>query len=55
METLPPNNAMADMALHWSNLGLSTGLTLLFPLIVMVIMARKISKIDMLGALNSAD
>ncbi|HIZ95125.1 MAG TPA: FtsX-like permease family protein [Candidatus Ligilactobacillus excrementavium] len=55
METLPPNNAMADMALHWSNLGLSTGLTLLFSLIVMVIMARKISKIDMLGALNSAD
>lgn len=55
METLPPNNAMADMTLHWSNLGLSTGLTLLFSLIVMVVMARKISKIDMLSALNSAD
>ncbi len=55
MKTLPPNNAMADMTLHWSNLGLSTGLTLLFSLIVMVVMARKISKIDMLEALNSAD
>ncbi len=55
METLPPNNAMADMTLRWSNLGLSTGLTLLFSLIVMLIMARKISKIDMLEALNSAE
>lgn len=55
METLPPNNALADMTLRWSNLGLSAGLTLLFSLIVMLIMVQKIRKINMLGALNSAD
>lgn len=55
METLPPNNALADMTLHWTNLGLSTALTLLFSVIVMIIMVRKIRRIDMLGALNSAD
>lgn len=55
METLPPNNAMAEMTLHLSNFGLSTALTLLFSVIVMVIMIRKIRQIDMLGALNSAD
>ncbi|CAL29330.1 FtsX-like permease family protein [Staphylococcus carnosus] len=55
MSTLPPNNAMADMTLYWTNFAISTGLTLLFSFIVMLIMARKISKIDMLGALNSVD
>ncbi|MHD0396341.1 ABC transporter permease [Staphylococcus simulans] len=55
MSTLPPNNAMADMTLYWTNFAISTGLTLLFSFIVMLIMARKISRIDMLGALNSVD
>ncbi len=55
METLPPNNALADMTLRWSNLGLSADLTLLFSLIVMLIMVQKIRKINMLGVLNSAD
>lgn len=53
MSTLPPNNAMADMTLYWTNFGLSTVLTLIFAFIVMLIMARKISKTDMLSALKS--
>ncbi|WP_105994071.1 FtsX-like permease family protein [Staphylococcus simulans] len=55
MSTLPPNNAMADLTLLWSNFAISTGLTLIFSFIVMLIMMRKISSIDMLGALNSVD
>ncbi|MCC3657545.1 FtsX-like permease family protein [Staphylococcus haemolyticus] len=55
MSTLPPNKAMADMTLYWTNLGLSTVLTLVFAFIVMLIMARKISKTDMLSALNSVE
>ncbi|WP_226386140.1 ABC transporter permease [Staphylococcus sp. Marseille-Q1834] len=55
MSTLPPNNAMADMTLYWTNFGLSTVLTLVFAFIVMLIMARKISKTDMLSALNSVE
>lgn len=55
MSTLPPNNAIADMTLYWTNFTLSTILTLIFAFIVMLFMARKISKTDMLSALNSAD
>lgn len=55
MSTLPPNNAMADMTLYWTNFGLSTVLTLIFAFIVMLIMARKISKTDMLSALKSVE
>ncbi|MEX2955266.1 FtsX-like permease family protein [Staphylococcus pasteuri] len=55
MDTLPPNNAMADLTLYWTNFTFSTLLTLVFAFIVMLIMARKISRIDMLNALNSAD
>ncbi|MEX5822760.1 ABC transporter permease [Staphylococcus haemolyticus] len=55
MSTLPPNNAMADMTLYWTNFGLSTVLTLVFAFIVMLIMVRKISKTDMLSALNSVE
>ncbi|MGZ9412660.1 ABC transporter permease [Staphylococcus epidermidis] len=55
MSTLPPNNAMADMTLYWTNFGLSTVLTLIFAFIVMLIMARKTSKTDMLSALKSVE
>ncbi len=55
METLPPENALADMNLLWTNFTLSTVITLFFSLIVMLIMARKINKIDMQGALKSVD
>ncbi|MBT9672554.1 FtsX-like permease family protein [Secundilactobacillus kimchicus] len=55
MQTLPPATAMVDMTLRWTNIGISGGLTLLFSILVMAMMARKISQIDMLEALKSVD
>lgn len=55
MQTIPPSNAMADMSLKLLNFGISGGLTLLFSIIVMAMMAQKISRIDMLEALKSVD
>lgn len=55
MQTLPPENAMAKLNLLWSNFTISGLLTLIFSLIVMWFMARKINKVDMLGALKSID
>lgn len=55
MQTLPPETAMADMTLFWTNFTLSGIMTVAFSIIVMIFMARKISKVDMLGALKSVD
>lgn len=55
MQTLPPATAMADMSLFWTNFTISGLMTIIFSLIVMGFMARKINKVDMLGALKSVD
>ncbi|WP_225426587.1 ABC transporter permease [Companilactobacillus hulinensis] len=55
MQTLPPETAMADMTLFWSNFALSVSMTIAFSIIVMMFMARKIRNVDMLGALKSVD
>ncbi|MCV3742786.1 FtsX-like permease family protein [Lentilactobacillus hilgardii] len=55
MQTLPPETAMADMTLLWTNFTTSGVMTLLFSMIVMAIMAYKIQRVDMLGALKSVD
>ncbi|MFT8529399.1 MAG: FtsX-like permease family protein [Lentilactobacillus diolivorans] len=55
MQTLPPETAMADLTLLWTNFTTSGVMTLIFSIIVMAIMARKINRVDMLGALKSVD
>lgn len=55
MQTLPPETAMANMSIFWTNLATSGIMTIIFSLIVMYIMSRKINNIDMLGALKSVD
>lgn len=55
MQTLPPETAMADLTLLWTNFTTSGVMTLIFSIIVMAIMAYKISQVDMLGALKSVD
>lgn len=55
MQTLPPETAMADMTLLWSNFTISGLMTVVFSIIVMIFMARKIKNVDMLGALKSVD
>lgn len=55
MQTLPPENAMAKLDLLWSNFAISGVLTVVFSLIVMWLMAKKINKVDMLEALKSVD
>lgn len=55
MQTLPPETAMADMTLLWSNFTISGLMTIIFSVIVMIFMAKKIKKVDMLGALKSVD
>ncbi len=52
---LPPEIAMGVPTIFAGNLGLSTLLTIGFSLIVMALMARKINRVDMLGALKSVD
>ncbi|KRL54386.1 ABC transporter permease [Furfurilactobacillus rossiae] len=52
---LPPETAMGVPSILASNLGVSTLLTVIFSLIVMGLMARKINRVDMLGALKSVD
>ena len=55
MQTLPPENALAKLDLLWSNFTISGVLTLIFSIFVMLLMARKINKVDMLEALKSVD
>lgn len=55
MQTLPPDNAMTSINLVWTNPTISAILTIIFSIIVMALMAQKINKIDMLGALKSVD
>ncbi|KRN28146.1 ABC superfamily ATP binding cassette transporter, membrane protein [Lactobacillus selangorensis] len=55
MDVLPPEMAMSNPGLLTSNFVISTVMTLLFLGIVMLLMARKIKNIDMLGALKSVD
>ena len=55
MQTLPPDTAMASLTLLWTNLGTSGLMTLLFSIVVMAFMARKINRVDMLGALKSTN
>ncbi|WP_125588838.1 ABC transporter permease [Companilactobacillus jidongensis] len=55
MQTLPPETAMADMTLFWTNFTLSGSMTIIFSIVVMIFMARKIRKVDMLEALKSVD
>ena len=55
MQTLPPETAMADMTLLWSNFIISGLMTVIFSAIVMIFMAHKIKNVDMLGALKSID
>ncbi|PMD69852.1 ABC transporter permease [Companilactobacillus nuruki] len=55
MQTLPPENAMAKLNLLWSNFAVSGVLTLVFSIVVMILMAQKINRVDMLEALKSVD
>ncbi|PWG00591.1 ABC transporter permease [Levilactobacillus bambusae] len=55
MTVLPPEMAMAQLSLHPANFMVSTVITLLFLVLVMVVMAKQIRRIDMLGALKSVD
>lgn len=55
MQTLPPETAMADLTLLWSNFTISGLMTIIFSIVVMIFMARKIKNVDMLGALKSVD
>ena len=55
MQTLPPESVMTPLGLVWTNPAISATLTFVFSLIVMMIMARKINRIDMLEALKSVD
>ncbi|GHP14039.1 ABC transporter permease [Lentilactobacillus fungorum] len=55
MQTLPPATAMTTLNLLWTNPTISAILTIIFSVIVMILMARKINRIDMLEALKSVD
>lgn len=55
MGLLPPSTAMVAPGLTWLNVIISVALTIIFSLIVMVMMNRKIQQVDMLGALKSID
>lgn len=52
MQTLPPETAMADMTLFWTNFTTSGLMTLAFSVVVMALMAYKINRVDMLEALK---
>lgn len=53
MALLPPASAMVAPGLTWFNVLISVGLTIIFSLIVMFMMNRKIQSVDMLEALKS--
>ncbi|MCH4170697.1 MAG: FtsX-like permease family protein [Lactobacillus sp.] len=55
MSVLPPENTMTAPGVTWANLLISVILTILFSLIVMFMMNRKIQSVDMLEALKSVD
>ena len=55
MQTLPPQNVMVLLRLKPTNFLISTLMTFLFAIIVMLIMAYKIQKVDMLAALKETD
>lgn len=55
MALLPPAAAMVAPGLTWINIFISVGLTIVFSLVVMYMMNRKIQSVDMLEALKSAD
>ncbi|WKF83948.1 FtsX-like permease family protein [Lacticaseibacillus pantheris] len=55
MALLPPATAMVAPGLTWINIIISVGLTIVFSLIVMFMMNRKIQSVDMLEALKSVD
>ncbi|MCH5461388.1 ABC transporter permease [Secundilactobacillus sp. HBUAS58055] len=55
MDLLPPATAMVAPGLSWINVVISVGLTIIFSLMVMYTMNRKIQSVDMLEALKSVD
>lgn len=55
MDLLPPATAMVAPGLTWINILISVGLTIVFSLMVMFMMNRKIQSVDMLEALKSVD
>lgn len=55
MSILPPATAMVAPGITWTNIIISTVLTIVFSLIVMFLMNRKIQSVDMLEALKSVD
>ena len=55
MGLLPPANTMVAPGLTWFNIAISVGLTIIFSLVVMALMNRKIQNVDMLEALKSVD
>ncbi|RDG26689.1 ABC transporter permease [Lactiplantibacillus plantarum] len=55
MALLPPATAMVAPGLSWLNVLISITMTVIFSLIVMMMMNRKIQDVDMLGALKSVD
>ena len=55
MALLPPATAMVAPGLTWINIIISVGLTIVFSLVVMFMMNRKIQSVDMLEALKSVD
>ncbi|MCG0732991.1 ABC transporter permease [Lactiplantibacillus plantarum] len=55
MALLPPATAMVAPGLSWLNVLISITMTVIFSLIVMLMMNRKIQDVDMLGALKSVD
>ncbi|MBS0949052.1 ABC transporter permease [Weissella minor] len=52
MSVVMPENTMSVPGVTLINLGISTSIIVLFALIVMWLMARKINRVDMLGALK---
>ncbi|GFO79140.1 ABC transporter permease [Lactococcus lactis] len=55
MSVLPPASSMVAPGLSWINIFTSIFLTIIFSLVIMMIMNRKIQKVDMLEALKSVD
>lgn len=55
MNILPPSTAMVAPGITWVNIGLSVSLTIIFLLIVMSMMNKKIQNVNMLEALKSVD
>lgn len=55
MYSLPPDQAMFSPSLLWTNFALSAGITLGITLLLMLVIHRKLKKVDMLAALKSVD